>query len=102
MAAHRHHHRRQPRPWASGSCEAFLDDGDRVATCSRTATTETERWAGDAEHSPIASCTCRSTSPTATRVHRVRPGRWSSASAPIDVLVNNAGVAREGVLGLFS
>ncbi|HEX3794011.1 MAG TPA: 3-oxoacyl-ACP reductase FabG [Acidimicrobiales bacterium] len=78
--------------------QAFLDAGDRVATCSRAASPQTEAWAatyGDRFHFQVADLADRAA--CSTMVHGVvdRFGR-------VDVLVNNAGVARDGVLGLFS
>jgi 3-oxoacyl-[acyl-carrier protein] reductase len=78
--------------------QGFLDAGDSVATCSRTATPQTDEWTakfGDrflfhpADLADRASC--------ADMVHAVveRFGR-------IDVLVNNAGVAFDGVVGLLA
>lgn len=88
------------RGLGAGLVEAFLGAGDRVATCSRTSTPAIERWSSDpavrdrflylpVELSDRAAC--------AAFVAAVAD-RFGS----IDVLVNNAGVAREGVLGLFS
>ena len=80
--------------------QSFLDSGDRVATCSRTPTALTERWrddpalAGRFDHTTV-DLTDRAAA--GAFVHHV-VDRFGA----IDVLVNNAGVAREGVLGLFA
>ncbi|MCU1463847.1 MAG: 3-oxoacyl-ACP reductase FabG [Acidimicrobiales bacterium] len=77
---------------------SFLDDGDRVATCSRSATAHTDGWASDPAtadrfHFAAADLSDRQACRAFVRGVIERFGR-------IDVLVNNAGVARDGVLGL--
>jgi 3-oxoacyl-[acyl-carrier protein] reductase len=77
--------------------QAFLDHGDSVATCSRSATDEVARW----QASHATSFLYRE----ADVASRADCERFISAVIEefghIDVLVNNAGVAREGVLGIF-
>jgi 3-oxoacyl-[acyl-carrier protein] reductase len=78
--------------------QAFLDIGDSVATCSRTPTSATDAWTSDPdlrERFHYEAFDMAEREPFDAFVRRVvdRFGR-------IDVLVNNAGVAREGVLGL--
>lgn len=84
------------RGLGAGLVRAFLDAGDRVATCSRTPTDETDEL--------VESCGDRYyfealdlTDPEAGQafVHTVAE-RFGS----VDVLVNNAGVAVDGVIGL--
>ncbi|HEY2214730.1 MAG TPA: SDR family NAD(P)-dependent oxidoreductase, partial [Acidimicrobiales bacterium] len=78
--------------------QGFLDAGDFVATCSRTATTQTEEWAatyGDRFLFHPADLADRAS--IAAMVHAV-VDRFHR----IDVLVNNAGVATDGVVGLVS
>jgi 3-oxoacyl-[acyl-carrier protein] reductase len=87
------------RGLGAGIVQSFLDSGDRVATCARTATPDVERWQSDgiserflflaADLSDREDCE-RFVSEVVTR--------WGA----IDVLVNNAGVARDGVLALAS
>lgn len=77
---------------------AFLEMGDNVATCSRSRTAEVAAWAEahpDRFHHELVDLA------DAAAVESLVPGvidRFGS----IDVLVNNAGVARDGVLPLFS
>ena len=83
----------------AGIVADFLANGASVATCSRSATEATRQWAGDPQTAPRFQHTAvdlRDRDATAAFVHEVleRFGR-------IDVLVNNAGVAREGMLALF-
>ncbi len=78
--------------------EAFLDAGDRVATCSRSSTPAIETWAekhGDRFLHREFDARDRDASRAFVKDVRASFGR-------IDVLVNNAGVAEEGVLALAS
>jgi 3-oxoacyl-[acyl-carrier protein] reductase len=87
------------RGLGAGLVRSFLEHGDAVATCSRSPTRETEAWSG--EHSlaarfhyePVDLADAKA---CATFVHNV-----IDRFERIDVLVNNAGVARDGVLALF-
>lgn len=86
------------RGLGAGIVQAFLDRGDRVATCSRTPTDRTQAWADGPD--------------TAERFLHVALDQTDAAASrdfvnqatdrfgPVGVLVNNAGVARDGVLGL--
>jgi 3-oxoacyl-[acyl-carrier protein] reductase len=83
-----------------GIVEAFLADGDRVATCSRSATERTDAWAADpdlAGRFHFAPVDLADRDAAAAFVHDV-----IERFGPVDVLVNNAGVAKDGVLGTFS
>lgn len=78
--------------------QMFLDQGDRVATCSRSSTPATDAWAaemGDRFYFAPLDLADRDASRGYVRAVVDRFGG-------IDVLVNNAGVARDGVLGTFS
>ena len=84
----------------AGIVRSFLASGDRVATCARSATDEVEAWASDPELKDRfffqkADLADRSDSDAFVKAVTAH---WDG----IDVLVNNAGIARDGVLGLFS
>lgn len=77
---------------------SFLERGDRVATCSRSSTPATDAWSADpkvADRFMHEAFDLTDRSACDAFVGRVveRFGR-------VDVLVNNAGLARDGVLGL--
>jgi 3-oxoacyl-[acyl-carrier protein] reductase len=83
----------------AGLVEAFLDAGYCVETCARASTDQVRAWEDDPElkerfHFATADV---SNADEAGRFVRDAAKRWGR----IDVLVNNAGVAREGVIGLF-
>jgi 3-oxoacyl-[acyl-carrier protein] reductase len=84
----------------AGLVEAYLRAGHRVATCARSATETVRTWEKDPEfedrfHFMPADV---SDADQAAEFVRAASARWGR----IDVLVNNAGVAREGVIGLFA
>ncbi|WGX97699.1 SDR family NAD(P)-dependent oxidoreductase [Nocardioides sp. L-11A] len=88
------------RGLGAGIVQAYLDDGDIVATCARSSTPEVEKWQGDpavADRFLFRPADVSSSADCAAFVNAVieRYGR-------IDVLINNAGVARDGVIGLTS
>lgn len=88
------------RGLGAGIVQSYLDSGERVATCARSITSEVEAWAAD------PSLTDRFLFRTADLSHaddahafiRTVVDHWDH----VDVLVNNAGVARDGVLGLYA
>jgi 3-oxoacyl-[acyl-carrier protein] reductase len=84
----------------AGLVSSFLASGDRVATCARSSTPEVEAWAANpdvAERFFFHKADLVDRAASAAFVDAVL-GKWNS----IDVLVNNAGIARDGVLGLFT
>ncbi|MGH3411733.1 MAG: SDR family NAD(P)-dependent oxidoreductase [Marmoricola sp.] len=81
----------------AGIVESFLADGDRVATCARTATDQTRSWESGAGERFLFCPADLSRAEDAERFVGTVVERWGH----IDVLVNNAGVARDGVLPLF-
>ena len=87
------------RGLGEGLVQAFLDRGDVVATCSRTPTEATKRWSEDpaiGDHF-LFELVDLADREAATQFVKGVVQKFGS----IDVLVNNAGVARDGVLGLF-
>jgi 3-oxoacyl-[acyl-carrier protein] reductase len=88
------------RGLGSGLVQMFLDQGDRVATCSRAPSERTDAWTMDpslADRFVHASLDVADRDACRSFVRSVVQ-RFGS----VDVLVNNAGVARDGVLGTFS
>ncbi len=84
----------------AGLVQAFLDAGDTVATCARSQTDQSEVWAQTAELDGrflfhCADITRRSDADAFIRAVLEEVGQ-------IDVLVNNAGVARDGVVALLT
>ena len=86
------------RGLGAGIVRAYLAAGDRVATCARSSTPEVEQWANDPALADrflfVPADLSRSTD--ADTFVRAVVERWGQ----VDVLVNNAGVARDGILGL--
>jgi 3-oxoacyl-[acyl-carrier protein] reductase len=88
------------RGLGAGLVQLFLDEGDRVATCSRSRTEQIEAWEADtslAERFHYASLDVADREACGSFVRDV-----VKRFGGVDVLVNNAGVARDGVLGTFA
>lgn len=88
------------RGLGAGIVQSFLDSGDRVATCSRSETDAVRAWAADPEYADrflFMEADIADREQSAKFVQQVID-RWGS----VDVLVNNAGVARDGLLALFA
>jgi len=87
------------RGLGAGLVASFLDSGDRVATCARSITPEVESWLADPALSDrfMFQAVDLADRPATDSFVKAVHSRWDS----LDVLVNNAGVARDGVLGLF-
>lgn len=79
-----------------GLVEALLADGYRVSTCSRTPSDALERLAGP----DLFWKACRIGDGDDVRAFLDAAVAWGGAS-PLWGLVNNAGIAREGVLATF-
>jgi 3-oxoacyl-[acyl-carrier protein] reductase len=88
------------RGLGAGLVRSYLDSGDRVATCARSSSPQIEAWATDpalAGRFLFQSADLSKSADAASFVKAV-VAQWDH----IDVLVNNAGVARDGILGLFA
>ncbi|MCX6399638.1 MAG: SDR family oxidoreductase [Propionibacteriales bacterium] len=88
------------RGLGQGIVQSFLDAGDRVATCSRSETDAVRAWQSDPQYAGRflfreADLADREQS---TAFVKDVLAEWKS----VDVLINNAGVARDGILALFS
>lgn len=86
------------RGLGAGIVQAFLDAGERVATCSRSATPATDAWAkSHPDHFLFVEADLSKPDDAKAYVDATIE-RWGK----VDVLVNNAGVARDGILGMTS
>lgn len=86
------------RGLGAGLVQDFLDHGDRVATCSRSPTPNTEAWSSDpALEGRFLHRAFDLTDANATDAFTREVVERFGA---LDVLVNNAGVARDGVIAL--
>jgi 3-oxoacyl-[acyl-carrier protein] reductase len=83
----------------AGLVDAFLNHGYAVATCARTKTDTVRAWEDDPEHKERLDFTTADVSDPAEAERFVKEA--TARHGRVDVLVNNAGVAREGVIGLF-
>jgi 3-oxoacyl-[acyl-carrier protein] reductase len=88
------------RGLGAGIVQSFLDSGDRVATCSRTSTELVKEWENDPAHADRFLFTAADIVDREQSTAFVKQviDKWGS----VEVLVNNAGVARDGILALLS
>jgi 3-oxoacyl-[acyl-carrier protein] reductase len=88
------------RGLGAGIVRSYLETGDHVATCARSSTPDVEAWTADpalADRFLFVSADLSKPADAETFVKAV-VAKWGR----VDVLVNNAGVARDGILGLYS
>lgn len=86
------------RGLGAGLVQAYLDAGDRVATCARSVTPEVEAWQAAEPDRFCFHPADLSDREDADAFVKAVVGRWGR----VDVLVNNAGVARDGILSMSS
>lgn len=84
------------RGLGAGLVASYLASGDRVATCARTPTEQTAAWTENHPDHFLFESADLAKSADAQRFVKAVVSRWGQ----VDVLVNNAGVARDGILGL--
>jgi len=86
------------RGLGAGLVQSYLDSGDRVATCARSRTPEVERWETDPATKGrfLFSEVDLSDRPATTAFVDEVVETWGG----VEVLVNNAGVARDGILAM--
>ena len=86
------------RGLGAGIVDSYLDSGDLVASCARSATTQTDTWTTRYPDRFLFQPADLAKPADAKAFVAAVIERWGR----VDVLVNNAGVARDGVLGLVS
>ena len=84
------------RGLGAGIVQSYLDAGDCVATCARSATEQTEKWAANVPERFLFAPADLSSPADAKAFVDAVIAHWDH----IDVLVNNAGVARDGILAM--
>ncbi len=88
------------RGLGAGIVTSYLDSGDVVATCARSITPEVKAWESDPalEGRFLFEPADLAVRDDADRFVKAVIAKWGR----IDVLINNAGVARDGILATFS
>lgn len=84
------------RGLGAGIVQAYLDAGDHVATCARSRTGQIDAWESAAGDRLMFVEADLARSEDAERFVGAVIDRWGH----IDVLINNAGVARDGILAM--
>lgn len=86
------------RGLGAGIVQGYLDAGERVATCARSRTDEVDRWEKEFEGRFLFAETDMSDRDSTTSFVTKVIETWGQ----VDVLINNAGVARDGILAVAS
>jgi len=86
------------RGLGAGLVQSYLDSGDLVATCARSITPEVEKWQQEEPERFLFHPADLSVREDCEAFVKAVVDRWDH----VDVLVNNAGVARDGILGMAS
>lgn len=86
------------RGLGAGIVQGYLDAGERVATCARSRTDEVDRWEKEFEGRFLFAETDMSDRDSTTSFVTTVIETWGQ----VDVLINNAGVARDGILAVAS
>jgi 3-oxoacyl-[acyl-carrier protein] reductase len=86
------------RGLGAGIVRSYLDSGDLVATCARSVTPEVEAWQAEAPDRFLWAPADLAKVEDADAFVKAVVERWGR----VDVLINNAGVARDGIHSLFS
>ena len=86
------------RGLGAGIVESYLASGDVVATCARSSTAEVEAWSDSHPEAFLFQRADLSSADDAKAFVDAVIERWGR----IDVLINNAGVARDGILAVAS
>lgn len=84
------------RGLGAGLVQSYLDSGDLVATCSRSITPEVEKWQQEVPERFLFVPADLSKPDDCEVFVKAVIGKWDH----VDVLVNNAGVARDGILAM--
>jgi len=84
------------RGLGAGIVAAYLEAGDKVAACARSITPEVEAWQAEFPDRFLFVPADLSSSEDAKNFVEAVMAEWGR----IDVLINNAGVARDGILGM--
>ena len=88
------------RGLGAGLVQSYLDSGDLVATCSRSTTDQVKEWENDpstADRFLFVAADLSKVEDATTFVKAVVE-KWDH----VDVLINNAGVARDGILSMIT
>ncbi|MBO9521828.1 MAG: SDR family oxidoreductase [Nocardioidaceae bacterium] len=86
------------RGLGAGIVRSYLESGDLVATCARSITPEVELWQKEFPEQFLWQAADLAKADDADSFVKAVIDRWGQ----VDVLINNAGVARDGIHSMFS